>query len=528
MAIFQPSDTALDVREKVIAHGHLGFEALVAAEGKIAIEKLRLVGMYDDRQPGFFMMRIRIPAGRLVAAQVEAFAEIIERHVRRPAGASGDENFGEITTRQDLQIHWVRIEEVAAIWQKLESVGLNSLLACGDTVRNVTGCAMAGLVHDEAFDAGPVVEAVDYYFLTNPTAGVLLPRKFKVSITGSVEDCVITRINDLAFTPARREGRLGFNVWAGGGLSDYPRLASDLDIFVLPEQVVALVDACVRLYKDIGNFQDKAVNRFRAVVAEHGPASVRQQLVERFGAELPQAGLDLLQRKGDLHVGIEAEKRPGLYSFGLNVLVGRITGPQVRELARLAREYGDGGVHFSQRQNAVITGVPTARLADLEREPLIRQLDPIAASAASGVVACTSAPYCKFGIFDVKTRGKELAARLEGDGSEEPFLLHVSGCKASCAQPQIADVGLRATPRLEEDEGYVEAFDICVGGDPFADRLGRWIAYEVPLEDVYQGIRLLREEHERYPYEGESFGDFVLRRGWPLPAHDLVFSRGSA
>lgn len=526
MAPFQPADSALDVRDRVIAGAARGYQEFVATD-PLAIEKLRLVGLYDDRQPGFFMMRIRIPGGRLNADQVDALADVIQRHVRLPAGLSGEDSFAEITTRQDLQIHWVRIEEVPAIWERLREVGLNSLLACGDSVRNVTGCALAGLTRDEVFDATPVVEAVNEYFLTNPSAGAFLPRKFKVSITGSAEDCVITRINDLAFTPASRDGRLGFNVWAGGGLSDYPRLASDLEIFVRPEQVVGLVDACVRLYKDIGNFQDKAINRFRAVVAEQGPASIRRQLIERFGSQLPAAGLDLLEKPGAPHVGPEPESRPGLYSFGFNVLVGRVTAEQIRELARLARAYGDGGVRFTQRQNAVISGVPAERIDALAAEPLVRQLDPISTSPASGVVACTSAPYCKFGIFDVKTRGRELAAKLENAGGEEPFLLHVSGCKASCAQPQVADIGLRATPRLDED-GYVEAFDICAGGNPFESRLGRWIAYEVSLEDTYEGIRLLREEYERYGYPGESFGEFALRRGWPLPSHEVTLAGRNA
>jgi ferredoxin-nitrite reductase len=527
LALFSPTDTALDVRDKVVAHGALGYKGLVEAEGKIAVEKLRLVGLYDDRQPGFFMMRIRIPAGKLVAERVEALADVTERHVRpTPGGGAGA--FGEITTRQDLQLHWIRVEEIAAIWERLEEVGLNSLLACGDTVRNVTGCALAGLLRDEAFDAGPVVAAVNQYFLENATAGTFLPRKFKVSITGSVEDCVITRINDLAFTPARRDRGLGFNVWAGGGLSDYPRLASELDLFVAPDGVVGLVDACVRLYKDVGDYQDKAVNRFRAVVDDLGPEEIRRGIAERFAGTLAPAGEDLMRRKGDLHVGVEDDKRPGLHSFGLNVLIGRITAAQLRGLAHLAREYGDGGVRFTQRQNAVLTGVPASRLSALAAERLVGELDPIRSSPASGVVACTSAPYCKFGIFDVKTRGKELAARLGDSLRGDPFLLHVSGCKASCAQPQVADIGLRATPRLDEDEGYTEAFDVCAGGDPFAARLGHWIAYEVPVEDVHEGIRLLREEHERYGYEDESFGEFVLRRGWPLPSHEPALSLGSS
>jgi len=520
MAVFLPTDNALDVREKVIANGGRGYDDFVAAEGKIAIEKLRLVGLYDDRQDGFFMLRVRIPGGRLNADQTEALGAVVEKHVRRPPNETGPENFAEITTRQDVQLHWIRIDEIASLWGTLERVGLNSFLACGDTVRNVTGCALGGLLPDEVMDASGIVDEVSRYFVTNPEAGVFLPRKFKVSISGSVEDCVVSRINDLAFTPARKDGRIGFNVAAGGGLSDYPRLASDLDAFVRPEEVVGLVDACVRLYKEIGDYQEKAVNRFRAVVAEHGPQEIRDRLVRHFGAALPAAGADLVRRPGDDHLGPRPQKQAGLSTFGLNVLVGRLSGPQLRELARLARTYGDGGVRLTQRQNAVLTGVPAARVEALAREALVAEANPIAGSPAGAVVACTSAPFCKFGIFDVKTRGSDLATRLSGTGGS-PFLLHVSGCKASCAQPQVADIGLRATPAMNEEEAYVEAFDVCAGGNLFGGRLGHWIAYGVPVDEVYEGIRLLRQEYERNG-DGETFGEFAGRRGWPLPSREIA------
>src|SRR3990172_7296330 len=195
MTVFLPTDNALDVRDKVIANGGRGYEDFVAAEGKIAIEKLRLVGLYDDRQDGYFMLRVRIPGGRLNADQTEALGAVVEKHVRRPPGETGPENFGEITTRQDVQLNWIRIDEIASLWDTLERVGINSLLACGDTVRNVTGCALGGLLPHQVMDASGIVDDVSPYFLPHPHAGVFLPRKFKVSISGSVEDRKSTRLN---------------------------------------------------------------------------------------------------------------------------------------------------------------------------------------------------------------------------------------------------------------------------------------------------------------------------------------------
>ncbi len=518
MGYFRPEDTPRQVLDRVRALAPGGWDRVWAEDGPLAVSKLRLVGVYDDRQDGSFMLRVRLPGGRLRWQQAEAIGRLAAEFARKPSpDLEGPDSFLELTTRQDVQLHWIRFEALPVIWQRLAAVGLGSLQACGDTARNVTGCAVAGVDRDEVFDASPVVERVDAWLLANPAISSFLPRKFKIAITGCSTDCVLARINDLAFTPARREGRLGFHVWAGGGLSDYPRLASNLDLFVLPEQVPEVVSACLRLFADLGDPVHKAVNRFRAVVAELGAARIREELCRRLPFALPPGGEDLSTWQACDHAGIHPQHAPGrlerLYA-GLTVPVGRMAGSELVEAARLAREYGDGGLRLTQRQSLILTGIRPARLPQLLAEPLLARLRPEPDPFERAVVACTSAPFCKFGIFNVKEHGDRLAwylraavspaaaARLQG------LRLHLSGCKAACAQIHVGHIGLRATLGKDEDR-YYEAFDVAAGGAPGSGRLARWVAHEVPVATAFSGIAGLLKAYTTEAPAGETLDTYL-------------------
>lgn len=504
-AAFLPTDTPARVVERVRAWTEAGRRPPSAESDPLAIGKLRLAGVYDDRQPGFFMLRVRIPGGRLSAAQAEAVADTAERHSLRPAAERGPERFVEITTRQDLQLHWIRFQSLPSIWERYAAVGLTTLQACGDTLRNVTSCPLAGLDPDEILDTRPVVDALTRLALTEPELAAALPRKFKVAVTGCPTDCVLARLNDLAFTPASRAGRLGFNVHAGGGLSDYPRLATPLDLFVEPGQVPEVVRAALLLYRDLGDFEHKAVNRFRRLVAELGPERTAAELRARLPFPVEAAGDDRSTWRQEDHLGIRPERRPGRVTVGLCVPLGRLAAAELADLGRLARAYGDGQLRLTQRQNVVLCGVPEERLDDLLGEPLLARLRPQPDAWERAVVACTSAPFCKFGIFDVKEKGGALIERLRqrlGPGQGDALRglrIHLSGCKASCAQIHAGHIGLRAAVAKDETAHH-EAFDIALGGDPSGGRLGRWVASEVRADEAFALIARLIETasaHER-------------------------------
>lgn len=500
--MFRPTDTPRDVLERVASLVAAGADLAEAATDPLLLPKLRLAGVYDDRQEGFFMLRTRLPGGRLSAAHAEVVAEVARTYSLRPEGGAGPERFAEITTRQDLQLHWIRFRDLPAIWARYAGAGLTSLSACGDTLRNVTTCPVAGLAQNEVLDAGPVVAAVNALALAEPELSAFLPRKFKVAVTGCRSDCVLARLHDLAFTPARRDGVLGFHVLAGGGLSDYPRLASPLDLFVRPAEVAAVVRATLLLFRERGDFEHKAVNRFRRLVEELGPDEVERDIRARLAFAAPSAGEDLADRRAEDHLGVQPERRPGRVSLGLCVPVGRLDAAELAGLARLARAYGDGELRLTQRQNVLLASVREETLPELLAEPLLERLRPDPDPFERAVVACTSAPFCKFGIVDAKGHGAELAAYLRRSipRSAWPRLaglrLHLSGCKASCALTQAGHIGLRGAVTRDE-HGLRDAFDVALGGDPGAGRLAGWAAVELPAEEAFARVaQLLRASAE--------------------------------
>jgi len=486
--LFDLEDTPSQVVGRIRDAAPGAWEELDPETAELGIRKLRLAGVYDDRQEAAFMLRTRIPGGVLTADQADVIGGVTSDFAVRPEGDADPDRFVEITTRQDLQLHWIRFQDLPEIWDRYAAVGLGSLSACGDTLRNVTACAVAGLDPDEWIDTGHVVDALTSMAADDPMLTSFLPRKFKVAVTGCPSDCVVARLHDLTFTPARRDGAVGFNVHAGGGLSDYPRLASPLSIFVESSQVPAAVRAVLELYMDRGDFEHKAVNRFRMLVHQLGPATVEDEIRRRLPFDASAAGEELSTWQAEDHLGVHEQRGGGSY-VGLCVPLGRLTAKELGDVARLGRVHGDGGIRLTQRQNLVLTGIkdPPALLA----EPLLGKFRPAPDPFERAVIACTSAPFCKFGILNVKTLGAELTEYLRRAvpepswGKLEGLRIHLSGCKASCAQVQAAHVGLRATMGKDE-AAFRESFDVALGGGP--DRLGRWASLDVAVAESFEGI----------------------------------------
>lgn len=514
--IFDRSQTPAEVVGAIEARGPVGWDELDSDDRALGISKLRLAGVYDDRQAGHFMLRTRIPGGRVDAAQLEVVAGVVGDFALRPQGEEGPDRFAEITTRQDLQVHWIRFESLPEIWGRFRAVGLSSEHACGDTLRNVTSCPVDGVDAEAVLDTGPVLQGLGALALQEARLTAFLPRKFKVAVTGCRTDCVSARLHDLAFTPARRDGTPGFNVHAGGGLSDSPRLASPLDLFVRPEEVPAVVRVALELYGQRGDRLNKAVNRFRILVHELGPKTVGETIRRRLPRRPPGAGEDLSTWRAADHLGVHPD-RFGRFHVGLCVPLGRLTAEDLAGVARLARWHGDGGIRLTQRQNLLLTGVadPDALLA----EPLLERLRPSPDPFERAVLACTSAPFCKFGIVDAKTYGAELIDHLRGRVPAEAWeqlqglRVHLSGCKASCAQVQAAHIGLRATIAKGEDV-LVEAFDIALGGDVGHGRLGRWASLEVEAPRVFEAVARALVETARADQGPEAIAQTMAAAGF--------------
>ncbi len=493
--LFHPEQVPEEILAAIVGAGPLHWEDLHPSDrGSVGNARLRLVGVYDDRFEGTFMLRTRIPGGRLTADQVEVLASVVrDFSVHAEGFEDAPDQFGEVTTRQDVQIHWIRFEHLPEIWRRYGEVGLGSLQACGSSMRNVTACPVDGVDPQAAFEVGPIVDAIDAIARDEPRLTAFLPRKFKVALSACPTDCVVARIHCVAFTPARRDGALGFNVHAGGGLSDYPRLATALDLFVEPDQAPAVVRGVLQIYSEHGDYENPSVNRFRALVHQLGAERVATEVRDRLGFAAPSAGEDLTTWHAEDHVGVHPDVKGTSY-VGLCVPLGRLSAGELSELARCARVHGDGRVRLTQRQNVILTGV--SDVDALLAEPLLERLKPEPDPFERGVVACTSAPFCKFAILAMKPYGAELISHLRAEVPREGWdrlhglRIHMSGCKASCAQIPTAHIGIRATMG-KDGEDYYDGFDVALGGDAGAPRLARWARGDVPTGAAFDGITSL-------------------------------------
>ena len=514
-----------EVAQAVIdTYSKQGPDAINAVPGEQ--ERLKWVGMYPQRQGGdAFMMRIKVPGGVLTAAQVREIGVAADAYAEGPDDSPVFGNrYADLTTRQDVQLHWLRIEDIPRIWQRFSDVGLTTIQACGDSSRNVTCCPVAGVDEDEAFDALPVAQEISDFFTGNREYANL-PRKFKIAVTGCLEDCARIEINDIGLWPARADdGTVGFNVLVGGGLSDGERMASDIDGFVTPGQALELTKAIARVFAELGNRENRGLARMRYLVQELGPEGFRAEVAERLRFELAPAGQDLTRRfRGD-HVGVHPQRQPGLVYVGCCVPVGRMRGRELSEAGRLAEAYGDGTLRIGTDQNLVLTGVPESRVDDLLAEPLLERYSPQPGPFTRGVMACTGSEFCRFAVIETKERAVRWASALDaavareggdpseiGSGAAVPsarddrgvIRLHVSGCSASCAQPQIADIGFRG--EVAHREQYLsEAVDIGVGGSLGPDAAFiDWVAGRLPVDEVPAALTrvLERYEGERRPDE---------------------------
>ena len=503
----------LEVRQAIVDTYSRDLAAMGEVPGEI--ERLKWVGIYPQKQGGdAFMMRVKVPGGVLKPVQAKVIGRIATDFA---SGSIPNPHFGnnflDLTTRQDVQMHWIKMRDVPEIWRRLEEVGITTVQACGDSARNVLCCPVSGLGREEAIDAYPVAQAISNYFTGNREYANL-PRKFKMSVTGCLEDCAQAEINDIGMLPARHEdGTLGFNLRVGGGLSDGPRMASDVDVFVEPGDAVEITRGIAQVFGELGDRENRWTARMRYLVQELGPEDFREELEKRVSIPLIPAGEDLTRRYRGDHVGVHPQKEEALYYVGLNVPVGRMSGEQFEEAGRLAEEYGSE-VRLATDQNLIITGVGEERIGDLLSEPLLKRYSPNPGAFERGVVACTGSEFCRFGIVETKIRALEWAREMDRrvvDLDQEAIRMHFSGCSASCAQPQIGDIGFRGETAKKRN-ALVEGVDIGLGGS-----LGRdaafidWVEGSKPADEVPEALTRVLERFKEERRDGERFHEWARR-----------------
>ncbi len=544
----------LDVYDSVInTYSKNGVESILSVEGEQ--ERLKWVGLYPQKQGGdAFMMRVKVPGGRITAQQAEKLGELSLRYAKSP---SSDAVFGncycDITTRQSIQLHWLPIGDIPTIWHELEGVGLTTVQACGDSSRNVLCCPVSGIDANEIFDAYPIATAISEFFTGNREYSNL-PRKFKISVTGCQEDCAQAEINDIGMWPAKLEdGTLGFNLLVGGGLSDGPRMASDIDVFVPLEQAVEATRGIAQLFGELGNRENRGLSRMRYLVQELGPEGFRSELEKRVSFGMLPAGESLTKGYRGDHIGIHPQKEQDVFYAGLNVLVGRLKAPELIELARLAATYGNSEIRLTTDQNAIISGISKDKLEEFLGEPVLKTISPFPKPFERGAVACTGNEFCRFAIVETKAHAAKWAkamdekfssliegeTRLNGSAtsswqdkvqrqeqiSSQVVRMHFSGCPASCAQPQIGDIGFRGDTAHRNGE-IVEAVDIGLGGSLGSDAsFIDWVEGAVPSDEVPQALVGLFEGYFGQRREGESFRNWTRRV--PNPQLRKILSSGA-
>ncbi len=405
------------------------------------------------------MMRVRMPNGFTNSRQLRAIADVS----RRLGNCVLD-----ITTRQQLQLRGFSLPTLPEIWEKLRGVDLHSLQTGMDNVRNINGCALAGITINELFDASLVLAELDRILVGsdgNPEF-TNLPRKFNVVVTGCLENCTHSESQDLALIPAMRRDRAGFNVLVGGKMgSGGFTIASPLDVFVEPAHAALVAAELIRIFRDHGPRDSRSKCRFAFLVEEWGLPRLRQELVGRIGHELAPAGRDVRGAHDTDHLGVAWEKHHGFRSVGLCVPEGRINPDQIEELARVAEDYGDGQVRLTTGQNAILPNVPAWRVSSLLEEDLLQELSPRPSAFRRSLVACTGTDYCNLAQIDTKGQAANLASALEQRlGSwRAPVRMHWSGCPAGCGNHEAADIGFRGFKTRRGNE-MVEAVAIYVGG----------------------------------------------------------------
>jgi sulfite reductase (ferredoxin) len=459
----------------------------------------------------FFMVRIRIPNGLMRSEQVRTIANLAEKYGRGVA---------DITVRQNIQLHWVTIESLPEVLQSLWNVGLTTTGACGDVARNITGCPLAGLDGEEIIDASPLALQIDRELGGN-SEFYNLPRKFKISITGCRHWCSYPEINDIGLTATtrRRAGKseVGFTLRVGGGLSTNPHLAVALDAFIKPEQVIPVVRGVAEIFRAsevLRQSREKA--RLKFLFLEHGwtADTFLAELQQRIGFSLdPGEREDIPADIHRDHVGVHAQKQPGLVYVGASVLRGRITPQQLNLAADLADRYADGHVRNTVMQNLLIVNV-RKESSSLVADTLTAAGLPVQASVfARGTISCTGSEFCKLALTETKSFARWLTEELEDrlPAFEEQLKLHITGCPNSCGQHWIADIGIEGK-KIKQNGKMVDAYYFCVGGSvgQFAS-IARPVGYRCTADTVPDAIERLLEGFNTRREGNENLRQFFGR-----------------
>ncbi|AKZ58866.1 Sulfite reductase [Streptomyces ambofaciens ATCC 23877] len=515
-------DDGLNVRTRIeTIYSKRGFDSIDPGDLR---GRMRWWGLYTQRKQGidggktavlepeelddsYFMLRVRIDGGALTTAQLRVIGEISQEFARGTA---------DITDRQNVQYHWIRIEDVPEIWNRLEGVGLSTVTACGDTPRVMIGSPVAGIAEDEIIDGTPALEEMKRRVLNNP-AYSNLPRKFKTAISGSPVLDVVHEINDVAFVGVEHpEHGPGFDLWVGGGLSTNPKLGVRLGAWVPIEDVPDVYEGVISIFRDYGYRRLRNRARLKFLVADWGAEKFRQVLEDEYLKRKLTDGpapADPTSRWRD-HIGVHRQK-DGRFYVGFAPRVGRVDGTLLTKVADLAEAHGSGRVRTTVEQKMIVLDVEEGRVDSLVESLEALDLTARPSTFRRGTMACTGIEFCKLAIVETKARGASLIDELERrlPDFDEPLTINLNGCPNACARIQTADIGLKGQLVLNDRGEQVEGYQVHLGGalglEPGFGRKVRGL--KVTAEELPDYVERVLKRYEAEREDGERFATWAAR-----------------
>ncbi|AQS66906.1 sulfite reductase SirA [Streptomyces pactum] len=515
-------DDGLNVRTRIeTIYSKRGFDSIDPGDLR---GRMRWWGLYTQRKQGidggktavlepeelddsYFMLRVRIDGGALTTAQLRVVGEISQEFARGTA---------DITDRQNVQYHWIRIEDVPEIWNRLEGVGLSTVTACGDTPRVMIGSPVAGIAEDEIIDGTPALEEMKRRVLNNP-AYSNLPRKFKTAISGSPVLDVVHEINDVAFVGVDHpEHGPGFDLWVGGGLSTNPKLGVRLGAWVPIEDVPDVYEGVISIFRDYGYRRLRNRARLKFLVADWGAEKFRQVLEDEYLKRKLTDGpapADPTSRWRD-HIGVHRQK-DGRYYVGFAPRVGRVDGTILTKVADLAEAHGSGRVRTTVEQKMIVLDVEEGQVDSLVESLEALDLTARPSTFRRGTMACTGIEFCKLAIVETKARGASLIDELERRLPEfdEPLTINLNGCPNACARIQTADIGLKGQLVLNDRGEQVEGYQVHLGGalglEPGFGRKVRGL--KVTAEELPDYVERVLKRYQAEREDGERFATWAAR-----------------
>lgn len=488
---FKAEKDGLAIKAEIDRIAEIGWEAMDETDRD---HRLKWVGVFfRPVTPGKFMLRMRLPNGILTSGQMRVLAEVVQRY--------GEDGSADVTTRQNIQLRGIRLEDLPAIFSRFEQAGLTSVQSGMDNVRNITGSPVAGIDADELIDTRGLCRKVQDMITNNGEGNpsfTNLPRKFNIAIAGCRDNSVHAELNDIAFVPAYKNDVLGFNVLVGGFFSAKRcEAAIPMNVWVDPRDVVALCEAVLIVFRNHGLRANRQKARLMWLIDEWGVEKFRKEVEQQLGYSLQSAAPkdEIVWDKRD-HIGIHAQKQPGLNYVGLHIPVGRLYAADMFDLARISEVYGSGELRLTVEQNVILPNVPDSRLASLLKEPLLARFSPDPTPLVRSLVSCTGAQFCNFALVETKNRATLLAKELDEElYCPRPVRIHWTGCPNSCGQPQVADIGLMGTKTRKEGKA-VDGVDLYMGGKVGKEaKLGECVQKGIPCEDLKPVLRKLLIEN---------------------------------